>query len=286
MRASDLFRLLLLAAIWGGSFVFLRVLAPALGPIITAELRVLIAWAALGVYLRALGLDVEWRRFWKEYLIVGALNAALPFYLFAFAALHIPASYSAILNATSPLFSALFSSLWLGEKITANKGLGIVLGIIGVALVTRIGLAGTGAMADWAMMACLMAAVCYGGASVYTKKFMAAVKPTAIAGASQLTAGLLLLPLTPLAPPPGPVTALVVINMILFALLCSGLAFLLYFKLIADIGPTKSMTVTFLMPAFTMLWAAIFLGEVVTLSMLLGCALIICGTGLVVMRRS
>ncbi len=285
MRAIDVFHLLLLAAIWGGSFVFLRVLSPALGPIVTADLRVLIAWVALGVYLRALGLDVEWRRFWKRYLVVGALNAALPFFLFAFAALHIPASYSAILNATSPLFSALFSSLWLDEKFTGKKIPGFVLGIVGVALVTRIGLTGSNTQAHWAMMACLMAAVCYGCASVYTKKFMVAVKPTVIAGASQLMAGLLLLPLVPLAPPPGPVTALVVINMILFALLCSGLAFLLYFKLIADIGPTKSMTVTFLMPAFTMLWAAIFLGEAVTLSMLAGCGLIICGTALVVVRN-
>ena len=100
MRASDIFRLVLLAAIWGGSFVFLRVVAPVFGPIVTADLRVLIAWAALAIYCRTVGLDVGWRRFWKQYVIIGAFNAALPFALFAFAALHIPASYSAILNAT------------------------------------------------------------------------------------------------------------------------------------------------------------------------------------------
>jgi len=286
MRAGDLFRLLLLAAIWGGSFVFLRALAPALGPILTADLRVLIAWAVLSLYLRAVGLDIQWRRFWKQYLIIGALNAALPFSLFAFAALHIPASYSAILNATSPLFGALFSALWMGEKIAAPKVLGLVLGIAGVALVTRLAPGERDSMVVWAMIACLLAAVCYGSVSVYTKKFAAAVKPTAISAGSQLMAGLLLLPFVPFAPAPGRITLLVTVNMILFAISCSAVAFLLYFRLIADIGPTKALTVTFLMPAFTMIWAAIFLGEGVTASMIFGCALILGGTGLVVGRRA
>jgi len=100
MHASDIFRLVLLAAIWGGSFVFLRVVAPVFGPIVTADLRVLIAWGALTIYLRAAGIDVAWRRYWQQYFVIGAFNAALPFFLLAFAALHIPASYSAILNAT------------------------------------------------------------------------------------------------------------------------------------------------------------------------------------------
>ena len=138
MGASDIFRLLLLAAIWGGSFVFLRVVAPAFGPIVTADLRVLIAWGALTIYLRHVDIDVNWRRFWQQYLVIGTFNAALPFFLFAFAALHIPASYSAILNATSPVFGALFAAIWLGEKFTALKSLGFLLGIAGVGLVTGV----------------------------------------------------------------------------------------------------------------------------------------------------
>ncbi len=285
MRASDIFRLVLLAAIWGGSFVFLRVVAPALGPIVTADLRVLIAWGALTIYCRAVGLDVGWRRFWRQYLVIGALNAALPFFLFAFAALHIPASYSAILNATSPFFGALFAWLWLGEKITLSKSVGFVFGIAGVGLVTGVAPAAAGRSTTWAMAACLLAAASYGFVSVYTKKFATTANPRAIAGGSQLMAGLLLLPLTPLAPPPGPVTAFIAVNMIFFALLSSGVAFLLYFRLIADIGPTKSLTVTFLMPAFTMIWAGLFLGEMVTILMIMGCGLILAGTALVVMRR-
>jgi len=285
MRASDIFRLVLLAAIWGGSFVFLRVVAPALGAIVTADLRVLIAWGALTIYLRAVGINVGWRRFWRQYLVIGAFNAALPFFLFAFAALHIPASYSAILNATSPFFGALFAGFWLGEKITVLKCVGFVFGIAGVGLVTGVAPAAAGGSTSWAMAACLLAAMSYGFVSVYTKKFAAAANPRAIAGGSQLMAGLLLLPLTPLAPPPGPVTVFIAVNMILFALLSSGVAFLLYYRLIADIGPTRSLTVTFLMPAFTMIWAGLFLGETVTTVMILGCGLILAGTALVVMRR-
>ncbi len=285
MRASDIFRLVLLAAIWGGSFVFLRVVAPALGPIVTADLRVLIAWGALTIYFRAAGIDVGWRRFWWQYLVIGAFNAALPFFLFAFAALHIPASYSAILNATSPFFGALFAWLWLGEKITFLKSVGFVFGIAGVGLVTGVAPAAAGGSTTWAMAACLLAAMSYGFVSVYTKKFAAAANPRAIAGGSQLIAGLLLLPLTPLAPPTGPVTVFIAVNMCLFALLSSGVAFLLYYRLIADIGPTRSLTVTFLMPAFTMIWAGLFLGETVTTGMILGCGLILAGTALVVMRR-
>lgn len=285
MRASDIIRLVLLAAIWGGSFVFLRVVAPALGAIVTADLRVSIAWAALAIYCRAAGIDMAWRRFWLQYLVIGLFNAALPFFLFAFAAQHIPASYSAILNATSPFFGALFAGLWLGEAITWVKGVGFVFGIAGVALVTGVAPDAAGGSSIWAMAACLLAALCYGFVGVYTKKFAAAANPRAIATGCQLMASLLLLPLVPFNLSAGPVTAFIALNMILFALLSSGVAFLLYYRLIADIGPTKSLTVTFLMPVFTMIWAALFLGEAVTLVMICGCGLILAGTALVVLRR-
>ena len=285
MPIADASRLIILAAIWGGSFVFLRVLSPVLGPLLTADLRVLIAWMALAVYFRIVGQAMDWRRFWVQYLIIGFFNAALPFSLFAFAALYVPASYSAIINATSPIFGALFSVLWLGEKLTANKLLGFIFGIVGVALVTKFAGSHLGTMELRAMAACLGAALCYGFVSVYTKKFASAANPTAVAGASQLMAGLVLIPWLPFQPPSRAITLLVAVNMLAFALLCSGVAFLLYFRLIANVGPTKALTVTFLMPAFTMLWARLFIGETVTAAMLFGCVLVLCGTALVVMRR-
>ena len=285
MKSADYARLLLLAAIWGGSFVFLRIVTPVLGPIVTADLRVLIAWGVLTIYLRIIGIDMAWRRFWMQYLVIGAFNAALPFFLFAFAALYIPASYSAILNATSPFFGAFFACLWLSEKVTLLKILGFVFGIAGVGLVTGVAPDGVDSLAKWSMAACLLAAASYGFVSVYAKRFAAAANPRAIAGGSQLMAGLLLLPFTPLAPPAGAVTVLIAVNMIVFALLSSGVAFLLYFRLIADIGPTKALTVTFLMPAFTMIWAGLFLNEKITTVMIVGCFLILAGTTLVVVRK-
>jgi drug/metabolite transporter (DMT)-like permease len=111
MQASDLLRLISLSAIWGGSFIFMRILAPVLGPVVTADLRVLIAGVALMVYFWVIEFDAEWKRFWKQYLVIGVINSGLPFLLYSFAAVHIPASYSVILNSSSPLFGAIFSAI-------------------------------------------------------------------------------------------------------------------------------------------------------------------------------
>jgi drug/metabolite transporter (DMT)-like permease len=283
VRTADTGRLVALAAIWGGSFIFIRVLAPALGPVLTATLRVLIAGTALVAYFRVIGFDAEVRRFWRQYLTIGIVNSAIPFLLYAFAALHIPASYSVILNSTTPLFSAVLSAVFLDERLTAAKLAGLVVGATGVALVSKAGPVEPDVMFGWAVAACLAAAFCYAVAGVYMKKRAAGVKPMAIAGWSQIFAGLVLLPLVPFAPPPGAITATVVANVLGLALLCSAIAYVLYYRLIADLGPTRALTVAFLMPLFGMLWGALLLGETITLAMVAGCALII-GSAIVVLR--
>jgi drug/metabolite transporter (DMT)-like permease len=281
VRKSDVVRLVALAAIWGGSFIFMRVLAPVLGPVVTADLRVLIAGIALSIYFWAVRFDSEFRRYWKQYLIIGGVNSAIPFFMFSFAALHIPASLSVILNSTSPLFGALFSAIWLSERLTVKRLFGILMGAVGVAFVVKIGVVKTDAMFGWAIAACLTATLCYGLSAVYVKKVCRELKPMGIAGNSQLMAGLLLIPAIPLAPPQGTITAAVVVGVVVFALLCSAVAYLLYYRLIADMGPTKALTVTFLMPVFGMVWGAILLHETITLPMIGGALLIIAGTGLV-----
>jgi drug/metabolite transporter (DMT)-like permease len=286
MQPQDLARLVLLGAIWGSSFLFMRVLAPVLGPVLTADLRVSIAGLALIGYFRLARFDAQWRRFWKQYLIIGAINSALPFVLFSFAALHIPASQSAILNSSSPLFGALFGAAWLGERLTFVRLLGMVLGAVGVAMVADFDLVHSDPMSGWAMGACLLAASCYALAGTYMKRFAVAAKPMAIAGGSQLAAGILLTPLVSLGPAHGNVTVPVLAHVLGLALLCSAVAYLLYFRLVHDIGPAKALTVTFLVPLFGMLWGALFLGEVITLKMVAGCGLIILGTGLVLGKVS
>ena len=285
MRSSDIFRLIILAAIWGGSFIFMRVLAPVLGPVITADLRVLIAGLALILYFKVIGFDLEWKINWKHYLIIGVINSGVPFLLYAFAALHIPASYSVILNSTSPMFGVIFSAIWLSEKLTLKKVFGIMLGVIGVSFVTKVGAVAADVFFFLSVAACLTSAICYALAGVYIKRFVKTAKPMGIAGASQLLAGFVLLPFIFFSPLRGEITTPVIFNILGLALVCSAIAYLIYYKLIADVGPTKALTVTFLMPVFGMFWGYLFLSESITLSMVIGCILIIAGTILVVRKQ-
>jgi len=285
MRAGDIVRLLSLAAIWGGSFIFMRILAPVLGPVVTADLRVLIAGIALLLFFMVIKFDPQWRRFWKEYLLIGAVNSAIPFYLFSFAALHIPASLSVILNSTAPLFGAIFSAIMLGERITVGKSLGFILGITGVIFVAYKGAVQADPMFVWAVSACIGATICYGFVTTYIKRFCTEVSPMGIAGCSQLMAGIVLAPAIFFSPTRGTITLPVAAGVLVFALLCSAVAYLLYYRLIADVGPTKTLTVTFLMPVFGMLWGNIFLKESISMAMIIGAAMIIAGTGLVLVIR-
>lgn len=284
MKPADIVRLVVLAAIWGGSFIFMRTLAPVLGPVLTATSRVTIAGVALVAYFRVTGFDAEVRRQWRHYLVIGVLNSAVPFLLFSFAAVHIPASYSAILNTATPLFAALLSALWLDERLTVVRVCGLAAGVAGVALVTGAGPVAADETFAMAVAACLVAALCYALSGMYIKLRAGTVKPMAIAGWSQVFAGAVLLPLVPFAPRSGAITPAVVGNVLGLALVCSAVAYLLYYRLIADVGPTRAMTVTFLLPLFGMLWSVLFLAEQITWPMLAGCALIVGGTVFVVRR--
>ena len=277
-RRGDLVRLIALAAIWGASFVFIRVLAPVLGPAWTAEGRVLIAGVALVGWFAVTRFDTEFARRWPLYAVMGIVNSAIPFLLFGFAGLHLPASYMVILNSATPLFTAVASAIWLDERLTAGKLAGLVTGAAGVVLVSRAGPVEPDRMFALAVAACLGATLCYALASVYLKRRSAGAKPTAVAGWSQLLAATVLMPLALANPPTSDVTPAVIANLFALALLCSALAYVLYFRLIHDIGPTRALTVTFLMPAFGVLWGALFLGEAITWPMLAGAALIVAGT--------
>jgi drug/metabolite transporter (DMT)-like permease len=137
MTARDTTRLVLLAAIWGASFLFTRIVAPSLGPVATADLRMLIGGVALAAYFRVVRFDPDWRRWGAQYLVVGLLTSALPFLLYAYAALELTAGLLSVLNATSPMWGAVMSALILGERLTRRRVAGFALGIAGVALVTR-----------------------------------------------------------------------------------------------------------------------------------------------------
>jgi drug/metabolite transporter (DMT)-like permease len=281
VNAADYARLAALAAIWGASFLFMRVAAPVLGPAVTADARVLLAGIALALWFRATGFDPQWRRHWRGYAAVGVVNSGVPFFCYAFAAMHIPASLSAILNSTAPMFGAAAGALWLGERITARKALGLAAGIAGVALVSQPGGLAAGGLFGWAVAACLVACLCYGLAGVLIRRLAPEAPPRGMAAGSQLAAGIFLLPVVPLWPPLAAPGALVLANVLALALLSSAVAYVIYFRLIASVGATRALTVTFLIPLFGVFWGWLFLGETLPASALAGGALILAGTALV-----
>jgi drug/metabolite transporter (DMT)-like permease len=276
MRAADSGRLVALAAIWGASFLFTRIVAPVLGPVLTADLRMLVAGLALVAYFRLAGFDPEWRRWGRKYALVGLLNSGLPFLLYAYSALYLSAGLMAVLNATAPMWGALLTVLLLGERLTGWRAAGLALGVVGVAVLSRPD-AGT-TQAFLAIAACLAASFLYGLAGVYMKRWAGEVPARGMAVGTQVAAGLLMLPLIPLSPPPAGVTVLVASSVLALGLLCGAVAYLLYFRLIVDIGPAGALTVTYLIPLFGVLWGALFLGEALSMTMLAGGVLVVLGT--------
>lgn len=279
MRPADTARLVALAAIWGASFLFTRITAPALGPVLTAEARTLIAGVALAIYFGVTGYNPEWRRWGRQYVIVGVLTSGLPFLLWAYAALTLTAGLMSVLNATSPMWGAVWSVLLLRERLRMRQIVGLTIGVLGVALVTQ---PQPGAELPLsAVLAALAAAFCYGLAGAYMKRWASGVPSRGMAVGTQLVAGILLIPFIPLAPPAAVPGTPIIASILVLGLVCGAVAYLLYFRLVADIGATGALTVTYLIPVFGVLWGALFLGEALTLPMLAGGVLVILGTVLV-----
>jgi len=280
MDAASLARLLSLAAIWGGSFLFMRVAAPVLGPTQLIAYRVaLAATFLLGIAFiqrRAIAARVHWR----HYLILGASNSALPFLLFAFAAQTLSASLLSILNATAPIFAAAIASLARRALPAPRVALGLVLGVAGVVVLASFDAVMLRPGAGVALLAGLGASLSYGIASTYAKS-APDVDAFANALGSMCAATLLVAPAMPFFPPHAPANAEVIIAVIALGVICSGVAYLLYFRLIADLGPASALTVTFLIPVFGVLWGRMFLGEPVGLHTLAGSAIVVVGTALV-----
>jgi len=286
MRPADVLRLVTLAALWGGSFLFLRITAPVLGPLFLAELRLVVAAATLLAWAWMIGRQVPFAGQWRTYFVIGAVNSAAPFALFAYAAVHLPASYSAVLNATSPLFGALFAALWLNERLTSRRVAGALVGMAGVALLVGFGPVQADTDVVLAALAAIGGACCYALAVVYARLKAAAIDPFAVAVGSQAGAALVLSPA--FAPWPGAelFTPGVVASVLALAVACTAFAYVLYFRLIADVGAARALTVTFLIPVFGVLWGVLFLGEPLSLFMLAGGALVIGATWLVVGENS
>jgi drug/metabolite transporter (DMT)-like permease len=280
MPVRELARLLTLAGLWGGSFAFIRVAVPSIGPFWLAFLRVALAFGALFALALAKRNVPRLLDRWRDYFVIGAVNSAFPFALYCFAEEYVTASTAAILNATSPFFGAIVAALWLKEPLTLRQLGGMTLGLAGVALLVGWEREVLSGMALVAMLACLGAALCYGFASVYAKARMSGVPSASIALYSQLTAAVVLVPAVVASPVPALPSFVVIANVLALALASTALAYLLYFRLIATIGPARALTVTFLIPLFGVLWGVVFLGEPIAANTLSACALILAGTWL------
>jgi len=281
MNTKQIGALLLLSALWGGSFLFMRIAAPVLGPVLLIELRVLIAGVALLVYMLVTRSAFDLRARWKHYLVIGIINSAIPFTLIATAELYLTAGLAATLNATSPLFGAVVAAIWINEALTKKKVIGLALGLLGVSILVGWSPFPFSLTLAISVAASLAAAACYGIGGVYTKVYMQGASSKAVATCSQLGAALALLPLTFVAPSRHAPTPIVLLAVIALALLCTAVAYLLYFWLIEHAGPTRALTVTFLAPIFGVLWGTVLLSEPLSLSTFIGFGIILLGTGFV-----
>lgn len=285
MTLGSLVELLALAALWGASFLFMRVAAPEFGPWAMAELRVGGAGVLLLALLAGRGELRALTARWRAIGFVGVTNSALPFVLYGVAALSISAGLASIFNAATPLFAAVIAWAWLREPMTRERALGLGVGFAGVVGLAwdKAGLrdSASGAAVTIAIGACLLATLLYGFSANFTKKHLAGTPAMALAAGSQVgAAAALAVPALAQWPArtPGALAWAAVAGL---AVLCSGVAYILYFRLIARLGATRASAVTFLIPVFGMGWGSALLDEAVTSSMLAGCAVIAVGTALV-----
>ena len=274
----------LLAAIWGASFLFTRIAVAEFGALPTAGLRVAIAALALLPLLLLKGLGPELRRHWKPVFLIGMLNSGIPFACFSFALLSISTGLSAILNATVPLFGAVIAWLWLKDRLSGSRVVGLAIGFAGVAMLAWDKASfkpdASGVAPGWAVLACLLATFCYGLAANATKRYLGGLPPLVTATGSQVGATLgLALPAIWLWPAQMP-GAKAWLALVVVGVVCTGIAYILYFRLIEQAGPARALAVTFVVPVFAVFYGVLFLGEPVTGWMLLCGAVIVCGTAL------
>lgn len=278
MTRRDLIDLLLLGAIWGSSFLFMRIAAPEFGPVPLIAVRVAVAAAFLSFLLGRRGGFPGMKGRLAPLGLVGALNSAVPFSLFAFATLSLTAGFASVLNATAPLFGALVAYVWLRETLSPSRVLGLALGFVGVLILVSGRLSLSGDLS--AILACLLAALCYGIAAHYTKARLIGASPLLIATGSQTGAAVMLAAPAVYYWPARMPSLSGWLYALALGIVCTGLAYVLYFRLIARAGAAKAIAVTYLIPVFGMGWGWLFLGERVTASMVLGCAVILLGIAL------
>ena len=273
--------LVLLSAVWGSSFLFLRIAAPAMGPFFLVEMRVLSGLVVMLPMCFLLGKWPEFRKNWKPIFIIGLINMAVPFCFFSYAAINISAGLLSILNATVPFFTALIGFAVWGRKLSILAILGTALGFLGVVvLVLDPAAIAAGNMDLLAAASALFACVLYGLALNIVSQKLSHVSGLAITTGSLFLASVLILPLALWQMPAEMPELPVWLSVISLGVVCTGLAYMLFYRLIARLGTEQAIMTTYLIPLFSILWGSLFLAESITLFMVLGCILVLLGVGM------
>ena len=282
MSTANLTRLLILGLIWGTSFMLMRIAAPVFGPILTTFGRAALGALSLYLFARHSGIDFQWRKNAKTYLIIGVTNTAIPFSLFAWSALYIPSAYMATMNSLAPIFTAVFGFLLLSERLSLLRISAFLLGLFGGAVLVGIGPIEVTPTVIGGVLAGMGAAINYGFAATYTRMHAKEIPSLATAAGSQFAAALALLPFAlpsvPHAIEHGTSSAL--ISVLILGVVCTGVAYGLFFHLISTEGASKAVTVTFLVPATASIWAWLLLGEPITTGIVTGIAVVLVATAM------
>ncbi len=281
MRTRHFLQLIFLSALWGASFPLIRIASPAFGPMGLAGIRCLLAALVLAVLMRVLRERWPGRRAWLRLTVLSLLTVVAPFVLFNWAGLVLPAGYSAILNATVPLFGILGAAAMGEERLTARRLAGCALGFLGVALLVRLGPIAIDAKVVLAALACTAAAASYGIGAILMKRATLAHHPLPASAAVHVAATLvLLLPTAATAPSmhPGPGAWLAVA---VLGTVTSGFMYWVSMRLMRDIPASAATSSAFMIPLFGVTWGGLFLGEPVTAGMLPGCLLVLAAMALV-----
>jgi drug/metabolite transporter (DMT)-like permease len=269
-----------LSALWGSSFLFIRIASPMLGPQVLAGSRIGLATLTLAVIMRALRHRWPWAH-WRELLVLGLLAVAVPFLLYAWAALHLPSGYSALLNTTAVVFGTLASAWMKEDTLTPRKLAGCALGFAGVALIVRLGPVDPTPQVLLAALACVAAAACYGLTAPLMKRATTHLEPLSIAAGIHAVSLLLVLPGAAWTWPQAHWTAGVAASVAVLGVVTSGLAFWLNLRVLRHVSPVAAITPAFMIPVFGVTWGFLFLGEPLGSGIWVGGALILAATALV-----
>jgi len=275
MTLPDLGLLIGLATLWGGSYFFIRIAVPAFGPATLVVLRVVIGGALLWTVARATNRRIDLRPHLPKLVVLGLLNAALPYLLISAAELHLTASFAAILGATVPLFAAALGARLLDERLGAARLGGLAMGVVGVAVMVGWGPMSLDTTTLLSVVAMLAASASYAGAGIYTKLRLRGVPTFTLALGQQLGAFVWLVVPGTLFPPRTAPSLSALGALVALGALCTAVAYLLYFRLLERVGPTKTATVTYLIPIVGMLGGALVLREPLTAGMLVGLGLVL-----------